>query len=171
MIRDKASEGSGEPAEWADLRQEIDGVERSMARRIDPGVGAVVIAVAVLVLLVAAILPWIGTVSGWQVLTGQIPEGIKVGVLPRVFSYALTFVGVLGSALALALRRWGLAWVCALGGFASTVIGVLSIWSQQTTTSHHPGPGPGGGLVLAVLAVLVLASQWLRIAASRPNTR
>jgi hypothetical protein len=29
------------------------------------------------------------------------------------------------------------------------------------------GPGPGVGLVLAVLAVAVLAAQWLRLALSR----
>lgn len=149
--------------ELSRLRAEIDGVEREALRRIDPGGTALVVAVAALVLLASSVLPWVGGAAGLRVLTGQAASG----VLPRLFGYLALLFGVLGSALGLVLRRWGMAWVCGLGCFLGTVIGVLSIWTQQTTASHHPGPGPGFGLVLAVLAVLVLAVQWLRIAASR----
>ncbi|MCP2170288.1 Rv2732c family membrane protein [Goodfellowiella coeruleoviolacea] len=159
-----------ESPELARLRAEIDQVEKAVARRIDPGFGAVVIAVAVLVFLVAAVLPWVGPASGLQILLGQRPAGAAVGPLPTVFAFAAVLIGVLASAIGLMVRRWGMAWICALGCFATTIVGVLSIWTQQTTQSHEPGPGPGGGLVLAVLAVLVLAVQWLRIAWSRPAT-
>lgn len=155
-----------EPDDLAGLRAEIDEVERSVLRRIDPGGRALVIAVGVLVLLVATVLPWAGGSSGMNVLLGQAPAG--VGVLPRAFGYLAMGFGVLGSALGLTTRRWGMAWVCALGCWLALVVGVLSIWSQQTTHSHQPGPGPGAGLVLAVLSLLVMAVAWFRIAWSRP---
>ncbi|QQQ77919.1 hypothetical protein IOD16_05350 [Saccharothrix sp. 6-C] len=146
----------------AGLREEIDGVGRSAARRFDPGAGALTIAIAALAILVSLILPWVDGVPGLSVLFGR-AEG-----LPEVFAYLAVVVGVLLPALTLALRRWALAWVCALGTFAASVAGVLSIWTTQTTTGHHPGPGPGFGLVLAVVAVIVLLVKWLRLAASRP---
>lgn len=156
-----------EPDDLAGLRAEIDQVERSALRRIDPGVTAMVIAFAVLVLLLAAVLPWAGGTSGLELLLGRRPPGI--GVLPHVFVYLATAFGVLGSVLGLTTRRWGMAWVCALGCWLALVLGVLSIWSQQTTHSHQPGPGPGAGLVLAVVSLLVLAVSWFRIAWSRPS--
>jgi hypothetical protein len=156
-----------EPDDLAGLRAEIDQVERSALRRIDPGGTALVIAVGVLVLLLAAVLPWAGGTSGLEMLLGQWPPG--VGVLPKVFTYLATGFGVLASVLGLITRRWGMSWVCALGCWLALVVGVLSIWSQQTTHSHQPGPGPGAGLVLAVVSLLVLAISWFRIAWSRPS--
>ncbi|GGP40827.1 Rv2732c family membrane protein [Saccharothrix coeruleofusca] len=152
---------SGDNDDLAGLRREIDQVGRAAAKRIDPGAGAMVIAVAVLAVLLSLVLPWVGPSTGLEVLLGDSP------VLPRVFSWVALVGGVLCSALALALRRWALAWVCALLCFAGSVAGVLSIWTTQTTTGHHPGPGPGLGLVLAVVAVVVLLTKWLRIAMSR----
>ncbi|GAA3851489.1 membrane protein [Saccharothrix violaceirubra] len=134
---------------------------RSAAKRFEPGRGALVIAVAVLVVLVSLVLPWVGGDPGLSVLAGPAPA------VPRVFAYLALVSGVLLPAVTLGLRRWVLAWVSALGCFAATVCGVLSIWTTQTTTGHHPGPGPGFGLILAVLAVATLLVRWLRIAASR----
>lgn len=148
----------------AAFREEIDGVEREAAKRIDPGTGALTIALAVMAILVSLVLPWINGVSGLRVLLGE-----TQAFVPRLFAFLALGVGVVGSGVTLAVRRWGLAWVCSLGLFAASVIGVLSIWSQQTTTSNKTvGPGPGFGLVLAVIAVIVLLVKWLRIAASRP---
>lgn len=146
------------------LRKEIDAVEHEAARRIDPGTGALTISIAVLALLVSLILPWIGDHTGLQVLLGE-----STTFVPRLFSFLALGVGVAGSGITLAVRRWGLAWVCALGLFAGSVTGVLSIWTQQTTTSNKTiGPGPGIGLIIAVIAVVVLLVKWVRIAASRP---
>ncbi|NUT46015.1 MAG: hypothetical protein HOV94_01670 [Saccharothrix sp.] len=154
---------SEERDDLAGLREEIDGVGRSAARRFEPGVGALTTAVAALAVVVSLALPWVSGVPGLSLLFGQ-GEG-----LPRVFAYLAVAAGVLLPALTLAVRRWVLAWVCALASFAGSVAGVLSIWSTQTTTGHHPGPGPGFGLVLAVIAVIVLLVQWLKLAASRPG--
>ncbi|WP_367130848.1 hypothetical protein [Saccharothrix sp. HUAS TT1] len=151
-----------EPDEVARLREEINGVGRSAAKRIDPGAGALTIAVAALAILVSLVLPWVAGARGLDVLVGQ-----GTG-LPRIFGFFALVAGVLLPALTLAVRRWALAWVCALASFAGSVAGVLSIWTTQTTTGHHPGPGPGFGLVLAVVAVVVLLVKWLRLAASRP---
>lgn len=152
------------------LRVEIDRVERGVLRRIDPGMRAMVIAVAVLVVIIAGLLPWVNGVSGWQVLFGASSgTDSKIDVVPRLFALGVFLFGLLGSVLALGTRRWGVAWLCALGSGAFTVLGVLSIWSQQTTASHQPGPGPGPGLILAVLAMLVLVITWARVVWSRPG--
>lgn len=145
------------------LRDEIDDVERTALRTVDPGARAVVIAAAVMLLLVATLLPWIGGASGWEVLRGTTGPALDVGLLPRLFAGVALGFGVVLSALALLSLRWGLVWVCALGCAYAVVDGIWAIWSRQTTD----GPGPGVGMVLAVLAVLVLASQWLRLAWSR----
>ena len=158
-----------DPDDLSRLRDEIDQVGESAAKRVDPGAGALLIAVAVFALLIAQLLPWAGAARGWHILLGQVPEGTKVGALPTVFAFASVVAGVLLSALSLILRRWGLVWFCSLGCFVAVVSGVLSIWTQQTTTSHAPGPGPGPGLILAVVAVLVLLVKWVRLAASRPG--
>ncbi|MGH3622976.1 MAG: Rv2732c family membrane protein, partial [Sciscionella sp.] len=69
---------------------------------------------------------------------------------------------------ALAVRRYGAAWICSLGSDASVLLGALSIWSQQTTGSHHPGPGPGPGMFLAMASVIALAILWGGIAWAKP---
>lgn len=153
---------TNEPDDLAGLRDEIDRVGRTAAKRFDPGAGAMLIAVAVLAILVSLILPWVAEDSGLQVLLGEAPA------MPKVFSYLVLVAGVLFPALTLVVRRWALAWVCALASFAASVSGVLSIWMTQTTTGHQPGPGPGAGLVIAVVAIIVLLVKWLKIAASRP---
>ena len=146
------------------LRKEIDAVEHEAARRIDPGTGALTISIAVLAILVSLVLPWIGEHTGLQVVLGE-----SSLFLPTLFSYLALGIGVLGSGITLAVRRWGLTWVCSLGLFAGSIIGVLSIWTQQTTTSNKTiGPGPGIGLIIAVIAVILLLVKWVQIAASRP---
>ena len=74
--------------------------------------------------------------------------------------------GVLGSAVALATRQWALAFACAIGCGFSVVNGVWAIWSRQVNVPHG-GSGPGIGLVVAVLAMVVLAACWVRIAGRR----
>ncbi|MGA9691523.1 MAG: hypothetical protein WBR33_08800, partial [Pseudonocardiaceae bacterium] len=54
----------------AELRAEIDAVERSALRRVDPGARAAVISGAIMLLLLAVALPWVGDASGWHVLSG-----------------------------------------------------------------------------------------------------
>lgn len=119
-----------------------------------------VIASAMMVLLVGALLPWVGTASGFEVLRGS---GAAVAVLPRVFAAVALGSGAVLSALALLTRRWALAWACALGCGYSMLDGIWAIWSSRTSD----GPGPGFGLVLAELAMVVLAAAWVRLAASR----
>jgi hypothetical protein len=145
------------------LRAEIDAVERSALRRVDPGVRSAVIAGAIMVLLLAITLPWVGNASGWDVLSGTANPIDRVGLLPRMFGAAALGFGIGLSVLALVTRRWGLVWASALGCSYCVLDGVWAIWSRQTV---H-GAGPGIGLVLAVLAIAMLAVQWLRLALSR----
>ena len=152
-----------DPDRIAALRAEIDAVERSALRRVDLGGGAVVIGGAIMFLLLGITLPWVSDASGWDVLRGAADPLDRVGLLPRLFGAVALAAGVGLSVLALVTRRWGLVWASALGCAYCALQGVWAIWSRQTV----PDPDPGPGMVVAVLAVVVLAVQWLRLALSR----
>lgn len=146
----------------AELRKEIDEVERRASRTIELGGRAVVIAVAVFVLLIGEVLPWMNGASGLGVLAGDGQETGRDIWIPRLFAATSLGFGVLASALTLITRRWVFAWACAIGGWFASVDGVLAIWSRQSTHSDV-----GIGLIIAVIAMVVLASQWFRVAWSR----
>lgn len=146
-----------------DDERELAGIARTIERRTDPGPTALTVAIGVLVLLGSLFLPFAGSALGWQVLAGLAPE---LGPLPRLFTFTAVGFGVVGSALALSTRWWALAWVCAVGCGFSVVDGVWAIWSRQTVVLDG-GAGPGFGLVVAVVAVVVLAGAWVRIALRR----
>lgn len=154
---------SGQVTEDDDeLREEIDQVERQVARTVELGGRAVVIAVAVFVLIIGAVLPWMNGASGVEVLVGAGEATGKASWVPRLFAATSLGVGVLASAVTLMTRRWALAWVCALGGWFASVDGLLAIWSRQSS-----GGDVGIGLVIAVIAIVAIASQWFRVAWSR----
>jgi len=150
------------PDDFASLEAELAEAERRVLRRVDPGATALTIAVGVLLVLISLMLPWTGGAAGWQVLAGI----ANVGALPRLFTFTSVGFGVLGSALALATRRWGAAFGCAFGCGFSVVHGVWAIWSRQVNVTHG-GTGPGIGLVLDVLAMVVLTACWVRTAGRR----
>jgi len=164
-----SSERKPESLNIAQLREQIDEVERRALQRIDPGIRAMVIAVCALVLIIAAILPWVTGISGWQVVSGAASPLVGINVLPKVFGIGVYVFGLLGSAIALGTRRWSLAWLCTLGCGFFTVFGLVSIWSQESSPSHQPGPGPGIGLDLALITMLVLTITWARVVWSRPG--
>lgn len=146
------------------LRKEIDEVGRRASRTVELGGRAVVLAVAVFVLLVGLVLPWVDGHSGLTILLGT-GDGDAVGkasIVPRLFTAASVLFGVLASALTLITRRWALAWVGALGGWFASVLGMLAIWSRQSSADS-----PGIGLVIAVVAMVAIAILWFRTAASR----
>jgi hypothetical protein len=146
------------------LRTQIDEVERKATRTVDLGGRAVVIAAAVMVLLVGLLLPWLHGDSGWEVLLGRV-EG-RAGMVPQLFAATSSGFGVLASMIALVTRRWGMTWICALGGWFACVDGVLAIWSRQSSEGS-----PGVGLVLSEIAMVVIATCWFRTAWSRPDPR
>lgn len=132
----------------------------AISREVDFGPKVLVAAVAILVLLVAVILPWTAQgATGWQVVLGS--PGVTA--LPRLFSiFALVF-GVAASAASVMTRRWVVVFVTAAGCCVTSVTGLWAVWSQNTV----PGNGPGFGLVLALVAVVVLAGRWAGWALSR----
>jgi hypothetical protein len=146
------------------LRTQIDDVERKAIRTVDLGARAVVIAAAVMVLLVGLLLPWLHGDSGWEVLLGRVSG--RAGTVPRLFAATATGFGVLASMVALVTRRWGMTWICALGGWFACVDGMLAIWSRQSSEGS-----PGIGLVLAEIAMVVIATCWFRTAWSKPDPR
>lgn len=142
------------------LRDEMDEVGRRASRTVELGGRAVVIAVSVFVLIVGLVLPWMNGASGLEVLIGV--ESGKASMVPRLFAATAVLFGVLTSAATLITRRWVLAWAGAAGGWFASVDGMLAIWSRQSSDS-----APGIGMIIAVVAMVAIAVQWFRTAASR----
>src|SRR6516165_12134566 len=148
------------------LRTEIEAAERRVAREIEPGPRAVVVAVLVFVLLGSFILPHTGDVRGWDVLFGSHGAGAAAVELPsRVFAWLALVFGVGFSMLALMTRRWALAWVALAGSAIAAAAGLLAVWSRQTVAAGHPGPGVG--LIVAWITVILLTFHWARVVWSR----
>jgi hypothetical protein len=147
------------------FRTEIEAAERRVAREIEPGWRAVVVAVLVFVLLGSFILPHTGSVRGWDVLFGSHGAGAAVALPSRVFAWLALVFGVGFSMLALTTRRWALSWVALVGSAIACAAGLLAIWSRQTAPAGHPGPGIG--LVVAWITVMLLTFHWARVVWSR----
>ncbi|SNR53863.1 hypothetical protein SAMN06265360_10963 [Haloechinothrix alba] len=152
----------GDPEEVAELREEIEQVERRAARTVELGRRGFGIAVLVFILIVAVLLPWVDGDPGWRALTGE------SGIVPGLFATTTVAFGIVISALTLLARRWWMAWVCAIGGWVMFVDGLLAVWSQQSTAAPGvAGGGPGVGMVLALITAVILAINWMRVAGSR----
>lgn len=151
---------------FEDYRADLEAAERRVAREIDPGKRALVVAVLVFVLLVSFLLPHTGSARGVDVLLGN-QAAIDVGItLPsRVFCWLSLVFGIGFSMLALLTRRWAVAWVALAGTCVSVATGMLAVWSRQTAL--HGNPGPGIGLILGWIAVMVLAFHWARVVWTR----
>jgi hypothetical protein len=147
--------------EFETFKGDIEAAERRVAREIDPGPRALVIAIGVFVLLLSFVLPHTGDARGLDVLTGSevaIREGITLPL--RVFTWLALVFGVGFSMLALLTRRWALAWIALAGSTVTSLLGLLAVWSRQTAPDVYPGPGIG--LIVAWLAVIVVTYHWAR---------
>jgi hypothetical protein len=151
---------------FSDFEGDIEAAERRVAREIDPGARALVIAVGVFVLLLSFVLPHTGAAKGWDALVGS-DAAIREGVsLPsRVFTWLALVFGVGFSMLALLTRRWAMAWIALAGSLVASLSGLLAVWSRQTALDQHPGPGIG--LIIAWIAVIVVTYNWARAVWSR----
>jgi hypothetical protein len=160
------SDSEQNQGEFDDFRADIDAAERRIAREIDPGARALVVAILVFVLLASFMLPHTGHVRGWDVLFSSHGAAAAAVALPsRVFAWLALVFGVGFSMLALLTRRWALAWVALAGSAVASVAGLLAVWSRQTVAAGHPGPGVG--LVLAWITIIVLTFHWARVVWSR----
>jgi hypothetical protein len=157
---------SGHRGEFDAFRDDIEAAERRIAREIEPGTRALVVAILVFVLIGSFVLPHTGEVRGWDVLFSTHDAGKAAIALPsRVFSWLALVFGVGFSMLALLTRRWALAWVALAGSAVASAAGLLAIWSRQTVASGHPGPGIG--LIVAWIAIILLTFHWARVVWSR----
>lgn len=165
----------------SDLRK----AERKVAGEIDPGLRALVVAVAVMVAAVSLALPHVAPsffslhgVNGFDVLSFDAKaQAAKITITSRVFVYLVLIFGIIASALALITRRWVLAWIALCGSMVSVPAGVLAWWSRNTPGLNaltgpdgKPLPPPDGvaiGLVIGLIAVVVLAFHWARVVWSR----
>jgi hypothetical protein len=157
--------GDNGSAGFEEFKGDIEAAERRIAREIDPGARALVLAIAVFVLLLTFALPHTGSARGWDVLVGNdaaIGEGIS---LPsRVFVWFALVFSAGFSMLALLTRRWAVAWIALAGSTIASFTGLLAVWSRQTASPH---PGPGIGLILAWITVMVLTFHWARVVWAR----
>jgi hypothetical protein len=152
--------------EFADFRDDIEAAEKRIAREIDPGARALVVAILVFVLIGSFILPHTGSVRGWDVLFSTHGAGAAAVALPsRVFAWLALVFGVGFSMLALLTRRWALAWIALAGSAVACPAGLLAIWSRQTVAAGHPGPGVG--LIIAWITIILLTFHWARVVWSR----
>jgi hypothetical protein len=150
-----------ENGDFESFKGDIEAAERRVAREIDPGARALVIAIGVFVLLLSFVLPHTGGAKGIDVLTGgevAAREGITLPL--RVFAWLALVFSVGFSMLALLTRRWALAWIALAGSTVASLLGVLAVWSRQTAPGSYPGPGIG--LIVAWLAVMVITYHWAR---------
>ena len=155
------SAGKDDQGGFDAFKGDIEAAERRVAREIDPGARALVIAIAVFVLLLSFVLPHTGSAKGWDVLVGDAAATANGVALPsRVFCWLALVFGVGFSMLALLTRRWALAWIALAGSTVSSFTGLLAVWSRQTAPANHPGPGIG--LIIAWIAVITLAVNWAR---------
>jgi hypothetical protein len=147
--------------DFESFKGDIEAAERRVAREIDPGPRALVIAIGVFVLLLSFVLPHTGGAKGIDVLIGS-DAAIRAGIsLPsRVFTWLALVFGVGFSMLALLTRRWALAWIALAGSTVASLIGLLAVWSRQTAPATYPGPGIG--LIVAWFAVIVVSYHWAR---------
>ncbi|RDH75256.1 hypothetical protein DVS77_27750 [Mycolicibacterium moriokaense] len=158
--------GNGKDGDFEAFKGDIEAAERRVAREIDPGPRALVIAIAVFVLLLTFILPHTGSARGWDVLAGNAAAvGEAVSLPSRVFIWLTLVFSVGFSMLALTTRRWALAWVALGGSLLASFSGLLAVWSRQTVVAPHPGPGIG--LILAWITVIVLTYNWARVVWAR----
>lgn len=149
-----------------DFKGDIEAAERRVAREIDPGPRALVIAILVFILLATLFLPHTGGARGLDVVTGTAAAADNGVILPhRVFAIFSVVFGVGFSMLALLTRRWAVAWVALAGSTVASFLGVLALWTRQT--APDPYPGPGIGLVMAWFAVILLTYNWARVVAAR----
>ncbi len=145
---------------------DLNDVEQRIAREIDPGPRALVLAIMVFALLASFVLPHTGGARGFDVLIGSDVATDNAVALPsRVFTWIALVFGVGFSILALVTRRWAMAWLALAGSTVAAFLGLLAVWSRQTAEGSHPGPGIG--LIVAWLAAIVLTYHWARVVATR----
>lgn len=157
---------SRDDPDFDDFKGDIEDAERRVAREIDPGARALVVAILVFVILASFVLPHTGGAKGLDVLVGDDAAIREAVALPsRVFVWLVLVFSVGFSILALITRRWAVAWIALAGSAVACPIGMLAVWSRQTVAQPHPGPGIG--LIVAWIAVILLTFHWARAVWSR----
>ena len=153
--------GKGKNGDFEEFKGDIEAAERRVAREIDPGARALVIAIAVFVLLLTFILPHTGGAKGLG-CAGRQRRRDRRGIVAAVAGVHLAGAGLQRGLLDAgpADRRWALAWIALAGSTVASFSGLLAVWSRQTAPEPHPGPGIG--LILAWITVIVLTFNWAR---------
>ncbi|GAA4740674.1 hypothetical protein [Gordonia alkaliphila] len=150
--------------------KDLSKAERKVAGEIDPGARGMVVAVCVLLAMVSLLLMHAGSASGLEVLTnGPDATTERIALPSQVFVWLLAVFGIAISMLALATRRWVLAWIALCGCAVASVAGMFAIWTRNTTGvgGLEPPSGAGAGLLLGWAVVIVLTFHWSRVVWAR----
>ncbi|MGL6236464.1 MAG: Rv2732c family membrane protein [Segniliparus sp.] len=161
------------PDALAELESELRASERRILAEIEPSARLFVVAVAVF-LLVADLLvvPFVGAngahALGRELVAGGWPQQIgQVSKIARLFVFFVV-ADLVVSVLALVLRRWGAAFLAAAASCVSSALGVLAVWHSQTSLAGHgTHAGAATGLYLAVVLIVVIAFNWVRLTTAR----
>ncbi|MGC0363681.1 hypothetical protein ABH922_001665 [Rhodococcus sp. 27YEA15] len=151
-------------------QKDFEAAERKIAGEIDPGLRAVVVAVAVLVLVGTLALPHSGVANGWDVLAFNADaQSERIALFSRLFVWFVVIFGIGFSMLALVTRRWALSWVALAGTAVSSALGMMAIWSRQTIPAGFHVAGPSIGLVIGWFTVIFLTFHWLKVVWTRTS--
>src|SRR5690606_3627249 len=113
--------------DFEQFRDDLDAVERRIAGEIDPGMRAMVVAVAVFALLASLVLSHAGSARGFDVLLNSDAAALEhIGLPSRIFVWFVAVFGIGFSLLALMTRRWVLAWIAVAGTAIASAFGVFS---------------------------------------------
>jgi len=154
------------------FKDDLERAERKVAGEIDPGVRALVVAIAVLVAIGSLVLPHTGHATGIDVLRGDATAHAEnIVITSRVFVWLMLVFGIGFSALALVTRRWVLAWIALSGSAVACVAGMLAWWSRNTPglSGAEPKHGVGAGLVIGWIAMFVITFHWARVVWARTS--
>lgn len=165
---DNRTSPSGDDASFEEYRSDLDAVERKIAGEIDPGVRAMVVAIAVLVLVGTLALPHAGAANGWDALAfNQDAVSERIALFSRLYVWFVVIFGIGFSMLALVTRRWSVAWIALAGSAVASALGMMAIWSRQTIPEAFHVAGPSIGLVIGWFTVIFLTFHWLKVVWAR----
>ncbi|WP_197714707.1 hypothetical protein [Corynebacterium alimapuense] len=144
--------------------------EKKAARRMNLGVHLYTLLAAVVLYVIALLLPQAGDVRGYEILL-HLPAASESGIKITEYSYAnLLFLGLgLFSTLTLITRRavFGLiAWMFCTVGLAYSI---FAIWLRQTRSSSSDGVDLNIGMWVSILAVALAFFAYSMVALRRDD--
>ncbi|WP_278315465.1 Rv2732c family membrane protein [Lolliginicoccus levis] len=166
MPDDLGPEGAG-PDDIEAFRRDLADIEHRVQREFGTGGRAGRILLAVTALVVAMLMPLTGSSRAWTILSSSIGDDELGSIFLRVFIVLAIAGGIGGSLLALATRRWAMAWATMFSQGLGVLFGMFALWAEST--AHPHARTPAIALYVAFALTLVLAYQWTRVVTNKEN--